>query len=338
MPWMPPVISREDYRGLRGDPRRWRDAIVAIAGRHGLAADPVRPLGGSNLVASIGACVIKLFPPFLRYQWDGERVALAVLRGALAPIATPELLHAGELDGWPYLVMTRLEGTSLEDAWPHTAAADQVEMLAQIGALIAQAHALEPGPIAAIGPPWDDFLAAQRAGCVARHARLGLPAPLLAELDAYLDRLAPAIPRGIAPVILTGEYTPANLLVARRADRWQLTGLIDFGDVGCGAADYDLLGPATFLAAGDPDRLAALLVARGYSPGELVPALRERLMALLLLHRHSDLDAQLCIPDWRHRAHSLDQLAALVFPLPGDRGGEPSLRGDRDGRDGPVPR
>ncbi len=250
-------------------------------------------------------------------------MALAVLHGALAPVATPELLHAGELDGWPYLVMTRLPGASLEDVWPGAAAGEQSQLLAQIGALIARVHALDPGPIAAISPRWDDFLAAQRAGCVARHTRLGLPAPLLAELDAYLDRVAPAIPRATAPVILTGEYTPANLLVTGRADRWQLTGLIDFGDVWCGAPDYDLLGPATFLAAGDPTRLRALLVARGYSPGALVPALRDRLMALLLLHRHSDLDTQLCIPDWRGRARSLDELAALVFPLPCDRVGEP---------------
>ena len=319
---MDPAISRDDYRALRGDPQRWHDAIATIAARHGLDAGPVRPLGGSNLVASVGGTrVVKLFPPFLRYQWDSERVALAVLHGALAPVVTPELLHEGEIDGWPYLVMTRLEGASLEDAWRHAAADEQVQLLGQIGALIARVHALDPGPIAAIGPRWDDFLAAQRAGCVARHRRLALPAPLLAELEAYLDRAMPAIPHVIAPVILTGEYTPANLLVTRRADRWQLTGLIDFGDVWCGAADYDLLGPATFLAAGDPARLGALLAARGHAPGELVPALRDRLMALLLLHRHSDLDAQLRVPDWRGRAHSLDELAALVFPLPGDRAG-----------------
>jgi hygromycin-B 7''-O-kinase len=319
---MDPAISRDDYRALRSDPRRWQDAIATIAARHGLGAGPVRPLGGSNLVAAVGDTrVVKLFPPFLRYQWDSERAGLAVLHGALAPVVTPGLVHEGEIDGWPYLVMTRLEGVSLEDAWPELAAAEQVELLGQIGVLIAQVHALDPGPIAAIGPRWDDFLVAQRAGCAARHGRLGLPAPLLAELEAYLDRVMPAIPRVVAPVILTGEYTPANLLVARRAEGWQLTGLIDFGDVWCGAADYDLLGPATFLVAGDPARLGALLAARGHSPGELGPALRDRLMALLLLHRHSDLDAQLRIPDWRGRAHSLDELAALVFPLPCNRAG-----------------
>lgn len=145
---MDPAISRDDYRALRGDPQCWHGAIATIAARHGLGAGPVRPLGGSNLVASVGDTrVVKLFPPFLRYQWDSERVALAVLHGALAPVVTPELLHVGELDGWPYLVMTRLEGVSLEDAWRQATAAEQVQLLGQIGALIAQVHALDPGPI-----------------------------------------------------------------------------------------------------------------------------------------------------------------------------------------------
>jgi hygromycin-B 7''-O-kinase len=313
---MDPVISRDEYRALRGELSRWRHAIVAIAARHGLGAEPLQSLGGSNLVASIGGThIVKLFPPFLRYQWDNERVSLDVLSGALAPVVTPELLHVGELDGWPYLIMTQLEGILLEDVWAATDLSDQIQLLRQVGALIARVQTLDPGPIAAIGPRWDDFLAVQRAGCHARHARLGLPPPLLAELDAYLDRVIPAIPRAVAPVILTGEYTPMNLLVMRCTGRWQLTGLIDFGDVWSGIAEYDLLGPATFLAAGDAARLGALLAGRGYSPVELTPGLRDLMMALLLLHRHSDLDAQLRIPDWRRRVHSLDELAALVFPL-----------------------
>jgi hypothetical protein len=70
---MDPAISRDDYRALRGEPRRWHDAIAAIAARHGLGAGPVRPLGGSNLIASVGGTrVVELFPPSLRYQWDSE--------------------------------------------------------------------------------------------------------------------------------------------------------------------------------------------------------------------------------------------------------------------------
>jgi hypothetical protein len=38
-------------------------------------------------------------------------------------------------------------------------------------------------------------------------------------------------------------------------------------------------------------------------------------MALLLLHRHSDLSVQVRIEGWRKRARTLDELAAIVWPL-----------------------
>jgi hygromycin-B 7''-O-kinase len=303
------TISREQYRALRADPAAWRGAIEAICVRHGIVAGTSRPLGGSNLVAAIGDVVVKLFPPFLRYQWAHERIALGVLRGALADVATPALLHDGELDGWRYLIMTALGGTPLEAVWPRATHDEQLDLLAQIGALIRRVHAIDPGPIAALPPRWDDFIDTQRAHCQARHARLGLPAHLLAGLDAYLDRTASLVPRegAFREVILTGEYTPENLLVARRGARWRITGLIDFGDLAHGPSAYDLLGPATFLACGDPARWRALL-------GDRPPPARALLMALLLLHRHSDLGVQIRIDGWRDRVRTLDELAALIFP------------------------
>jgi len=304
---LPVDLSREAYRELRRDPSRWRDAVVAVAARHGLVAGAPRPLGGSNLVAAVdGDRVVKLFPPFLRYQWAAERLALGAVRIALP---TPALLHEGELDGWTYLVMTRLDGESLQDVWPRAPHAQRSDLLAQIGAVIADVHRLDPGPIAGLGPAWDDFVRTQRDGCVARHRRLGLPGPLLAGIDGYLERTAPLLPRGEPDVILTGEYTPENLLVGPDG---RLAGMIDFGDVWSGPADYDLLGPATFMAGGDPGHLRALLRGRGRRED---PALRDRLMALLLLHRHSDLGLQVQIDGWRERAATLDELAALIFPL-----------------------
>jgi hygromycin-B 7''-O-kinase len=307
---LPIDASRAEYAALRGDPARWRDAIVTVAVRHGHVAGPVHPLGGSNLVAAIdGDLIVKLFPPFLRYQWQSERLALAALDGRLTLAATPRLAHDGDLDGWPYLIMTRLGGVSLEDVWPAAREPDRIDLLAQIGALIAEVQAIDPAPLASIGPGWDDFVRTQRASVVARHARLGAPPALVAELDAYLDRAAPDLPRAITPVILTGEYTPENLRVAPRAGGgWHITGLIDFGDAWTGPADYDLLGPATFLCAGDAARLRALVGA------PITPAVRARLMAMLLLHRHSDLGVQVRIDGWRERAPSLDALAALIFP------------------------
>lgn len=330
---LPGTITRDAYRALRAEPARWRGAAAAIAAAHGVTAEPLRPLGGSNLVAALGdgdgdedgnGNVLKLFPPFLRFQWEAERRALALVHGRVG-VATPALRYAGEQDGWTYLIMSRLAGASLDDVWPALAEAERCDLLAQIGALIAEVQRVPPGSLVELEPSWAERLRGQRAGCVARHRERGLPAALVADLDAFLDRTAGALPAGAPPVLLTGEYTPENLLVARDPGardpgardhgRWRIIGLIDFGDATTGPAEYDLLGPGTFLAAGDPRRLRALLAGRGYAHEDLTPRLRERLMALLLLHRHSDLAVQVRIEGWRERARTLDELAAIVWPF-----------------------
>lgn len=307
---LPDTITRAEYRALRTEPAHWRDAAMAIAASHGIPAEPLRPLGGSNLVAALGdADVLKLFPPFLRHQWEAERRALRLIQGRVG-VATPAVRCEGEHGGWTYLIMSRLAGASLDDVWPTLGEVDRCDLLAQIGALITDVHRVPPGSLVDLEPSWADRLREQRAGCVARHRERGLPAVLVDDLDRYLDRVADALPAGAPPVLLTGEYTPENLLVARDDGRWRIVGLIDFGDATTGPADYDLIGPGTFLAAGDPARLRALLEGR-----DLTLRLRDRLMALLLLHRHSDLDVQVRIEGWRERAKTLDELAAMVWPF-----------------------
>jgi hygromycin-B 7''-O-kinase len=312
---LPDTITRDEYRALRVEPAHWLGAVAAIAANHGVTAGPLRPLGGSNLVAAVGdADVLKLFPPFLRYQWEAERRALGVLHGRVG-VATPALRCDGEYGAWTYLIMSRVTGASLEDVWPALGEVDRCDLLVQIGALIAEVQRVPPGSLIDLEPSWADRLRDQRAGCVARHRERGLPAALVDELDRYLDRVAGALPAGAPPVLLTGEYTPENLLVAHDSGRWRIVGLIDFGDVTTGPAEYDLIGPGTFLAAGDPARLRALLEGRGYAHEDLTPRLRDCLMALLLLHRHSDLHLQLRIERWHERAGTLDELAAIVWPF-----------------------
>lgn len=312
---LPETITRAEYRALRAEPARWRDAALAIAAGHGVTAEPLRPLGGSNLVAALGdADVLKLFPPFLRHQWEAERRALALIQGSVR-VATPVLRCEGEYGGWTYLIMSRLAGASLEDVWPALGEPDRCDLLAQIGALIAEVQRVPPGSLVDLEPSWAERLRDQRAGCVARHRERGLPAALVDDLDRYLDRVAGALPAADPPVLLTGEYTPENLLVARDDGRWRIVGLIDFGDATTGPAEYDLIGPGTFLAAGDRARLRALLEGRRCAQHDLTPRMRDRLMALLLLHRHSDLDVQVRIEGWRDRARTLDDLAALVWPF-----------------------
>ena len=136
-----------------------------------------------------------------------------------------------------------------------------------------------------------------------RQQRTGLPAHLLGQLESFLQG---PVPEG-QDVILTGEYTPFNLLHQGSG----LSGMFDFGDGLVGPHEYDWLGPLCFLAAGDAARIDALF--DGYHGRPFDRSLREALLRLMLLHRYSHLKAQIAMPDWQ-AAPDFGTLAALVWP------------------------
>jgi len=298
---LPRIITAAAFDTLHDDPAAWREVLQAIAAEH--SPDPVRQMTeGTVLVGLVGQrLVLKLYPPFLRDHFEFEQAALARLSGQLS-IPTPTLVAAGERDGWPYLVMTQLAGTALSTVWPALAEARKCALLSALGALAAEVHALPVGELMRLAPPWPDFLQTQRARCHARQQRTGLPAHLLVRLDAFLQGELPAGPT----VILTGEYTPMNLLVQR--DR--LAGMFDFGDGLAGPREYDWLGPLCFLAAGNSARREAFMAGYGAS---LDASRRLALLRLLLLHRYSNLPAQIAHPGWQ-QARSFEDLAALIWP------------------------
>lgn len=109
----------EEFIALRREPARWLPAALDIARAHGLPwARPHVFSTGTNLVVALDEnLILKIFPPMLRHQFLSERAALSLLQGRLS-IDVPEIVVEGERDRWPYLVMTRLQGTSGEEVWP----------------------------------------------------------------------------------------------------------------------------------------------------------------------------------------------------------------------------
>jgi hygromycin-B 7''-O-kinase len=154
-----------------------------------------------------------------------------------------------------------------------------------------------------LAPRWADFLQGQRERCHQRQQRTGLPAHLLAQLASILEGPVPEGP----DVILTGEYTPFNLLHQDGG----LSAMFDFGDGLVGPREYDLLGPLCFLAAGDAQCIDAFF--DGYHGRPFDRRQREPLLRLLLLHRYSHLKAQIAVPGWQ-AAPDFPALAALIWP------------------------
>ncbi|WFU72337.1 aminoglycoside 3'-phosphotransferase/choline kinase family protein [Bradyrhizobium sp. CB2312] len=300
------------YRALRADSSRWLPVARDIARSHGLDVGAPHVFAtGTNLVVGLGdRLILKIFPPLLRAQFVSERGSLTQLRGHL-DLPIPEIVAEGQRDGWPYLVITRLAGTLGSEVWPQLPEDQKERVLRQIGETIAAVQRAPLGPLANVEPRWDAFMRAQMQGCRARHERLGLAPKFLAGLDDLLRDAAELIPMDAPPVILIGEYIPENFLLACNDGSWSLAGLFDFGDVLAGWRDYDLLGPSAFMAAGRPGRVRSLLEGFGYAKPD--HALKRRLMALMLLHRASDLNSHICIEGWQDKANDLVELQDLIW-------------------------
>ncbi|QQO19262.1 aminoglycoside 3'-phosphotransferase/choline kinase family protein [Bradyrhizobium diazoefficiens] len=310
---LPDFTDMESFRAFRSASSQWLPVALDIARGHGLDTSAPHVFAtGTNLVVGLGEkLILKIFPPLLHAQFLSERGSLGQLAGRLH-LPIPEIVAEGARDGWPYLVITRLAGTLGSEVWPHLPEDQKERLLRQIGETISAVQRAPLGPLATIEPRWVDFMRAQMLGCRARHERLGLAPKFLAGLDDLLDDAAKLIPMDAPPVILIGEYIPENFLLGCDDGQWSLKGLFDFGDVLAGWRDYDLLGPSAFMAAGRPARVRSLLEGFGYSKPDF--ALKRRLMALMLLHRASDLNSHICIEGWQEQANDLVELQELIWP------------------------
>lgn len=313
---LPTHLSPSEFdTQYRRHPPSWVPAIAELCERHGLSPVDIVPFAdGSNLIASVAdQVVVKVFPPFHRHQWESEWRTLQKLAEHPLIVSVPRLIAYGTRDdSWTFVILSKLSGVTLERVWPQLSRPEKIEMMNQIGHLMAQVHSVPVGTLEDLDPPWALFLHEQAERCKVRHSRLGMPNWFLNEVNDYVAARFAGIPDE-SPVILTGEYTPFNLLVQQIGTQWRLTGMIDFGDVMIGFREYDFLGPCLFLGEGDPLLVDGLFQGYGYANPRSDAALRGRLMLLAILHRYSNLEAQIRIDVWASRVHSISELERLVF-------------------------
>jgi hygromycin-B 7''-O-kinase len=284
---LPILPDRSAYEAIQPDAHAWSTAMQVICQRHGLPAGAlVRLSEGTNVVFAAGTqYIIKLYPPHWRRLCTVERLVAEHLHGKLS-VATPAIVAAGELEGWPYLVMQRLAGRSLAEVWDHLPLANQQQLVIDLGVLIAQLHTLPTHGLDALEADWPALVDARIDGCVARHREQGMPEAWLEQLPAYLAHAQPLYPLSFAPAIVSGDIHQYHLLLDDAQGQWRLAGLFDFDDARLGFREYDLAATALFLMHGRPQLLRAFLQAYGYGDTDLTDALSHRLLAYTLLHRY----------------------------------------------------
>jgi len=310
------VHSFEAFEALKLNIDIFEAAAKEIISRHQLPDASLTLFSeGTNIVFAYGKHqVIKIFPPFHLDQFKSEQLVLKHLQ-ATPSIKTPTIEHDGEIMGWPYIIMTKLEGTLLETLWETMDHSNKMIILRELGALIREVHSLSTRGLEPIDCHWKQFINKQIEHCLDQHRSTGLSDALLQQIPAYIESIKALLPQIQKPVLLTGEYTPMNFLVKQIDGVWHIDGLIDFGDAMLGLPEYDLLGPGAFLIQGDKSLLKAFLAAYGYLPDAMTETLSHQLTALMLLHKYSNLNIQIRVPNWKNNVSSMVDLQSLVWGL-----------------------
>ncbi|WP_306205784.1 phosphotransferase family protein [Actinoplanes sp. RD1] len=256
--------------------RDLRPGVEALLRRLGADAASVERIAtGSLPVYAAGEVVLKLFPQVYAAEVPVEAGVLRAVHGRL-PIPTPRLLGQGEHDGWGFVLMERLRGTPLSEAWDGIG--DKEALARELGRATAALHAVPAPDIAEWWPrDWDDFVSGQRRGAVQRQRERGLDAAWLARIPEALDVELPG-----GDVLLHTEIMREHLLV----EHGRISGLIDFEPAMRGAPEYDFVGVGVFVAQGDRRFLRAFLEAYGHPCDDGFP---RRMVAWSLLHCYSNL-------------------------------------------------
>ncbi len=309
---LPTVNTPADYRPIYRDAAVWLPAMRAICRRHHLDPTALRMAPpGTHVVFFVGtACIIKLFvPPWVEDAYP-ERVALAALRGH-ATIAVPQLIGQGELEGWPYLVLTTVPGRSLETVWPALSPADRQHIMHQLGALMRQLHALDVTKVEGLASDWSGFLSQQFRLCLDNQAQAGASAAWLEQIHSFLANLPPLAGNGSPSALLHSDITCEHVYLQQQEDTWQISGLIDWGDAMIGDPLYDFVAPA-LITRDDPAVWRALLQGYGFQPARWSADRAAELLAYALLHRYVRLTDFLA--DWGpHPPADLRELQRRLF-------------------------
>lgn len=285
---LPDITDAAAYR-QQFNSEAWRQAAEVICARHGINhARLRRSAQGENIIFLVDeTCVVKIFTPF-RENYQRETEALKFARDKLS-IDTPELIDTGEIEGWPYLVMTQLAGHASREVWAKTERRDRLEIVARLGVAMSELHAHAAPLRTALDRDWWGFIQRQALTSVERQRSCGASPAWLESLPAYIAARLPLLETNYQPVFLHGDIHAGNVLLVERGGRWRVNGLIDFGDSLCGAKEYEFVAPGVLMVQGDAELQRALLLAYGYAEAQLDHELRARLMLLTILYECSDL-------------------------------------------------
>jgi hygromycin-B 7''-O-kinase len=280
------IFTKEHFeRNFRAD--FWIDFAKSICRRNRISYTRLhRSAHGENVVVLVDdRLVIKIYTPF-RQGFTREKAALEFTRGKTG-LPVPEITHAGEIEGFNYLMTTQLRGGLLtRDEWLKLETREQIAIVSQLAKGLRELHSHNPN---AIHFDWQKFIERQAASVLARQTACGANPQWLRRLPSYLEETLPLLPPDLAPVFLHGDVHFGNLRLIEIGGHWQISGLFDFGDSLKGFHEYEFVAIGVLMIQGQGQLQREFFRAYGYRDSQMDETLRRRLMLLTILYESSDL-------------------------------------------------
>lgn len=278
---------------------------MEISEDNGLASRGIRILEGSTILYRIGELVLKIFsreePDFCR----NEAQFLKLLQGRLS-VRTPELVSTGTHDGYPYIIMEKMQGSPLKGIWNRLSPRGREKVTEQAGWMLRELHSLPTEEVTFTETRWDDFIEYQKRYSERNHRGFGLDENRIAQILQFIESSAP-VENLSERVICHTEIMREHLFAKRTGSGTTLAGLIDFEPSMVAVPEYDLCSVGLFLTAGEKGLFRVFSDAYGYKGSA------EAIMRMLLLHRYSNMKWFISTLPPETGSGSLEQLSAYWF-------------------------
>ena len=272
---LPRIRSENDYRQVYRQTEAWLPAIRAICERHGLSRlDLRRQVLGTHIVFRTGDLIVKLFC----WCWPNDFVAEKACLEGLDGLPIPGLVEIGEFESWPYMILTVVDGNPVVDVWPSLDLGERTGIMHQLGQFMRDLH--RQPLVSGLPKDWDSYLA-ERIAELDEHHQLEEPWREWAH-----RKVADVVQHRRESVTLNCDLTDDHVLIRKKRGRWQLSGVIDFGDSMIGPGLFEFSVPLLCFCSGEQSSAKVLVESYGL---KLTPDLAEDILAYCLVHEYISL-------------------------------------------------
>ncbi|MFC1743477.1 phosphotransferase family protein [Candidatus Riflebacteria bacterium] len=295
-----PFFLNEDYHGRS---KIWEqfekvdfdpiDAVQAILKSYGLEHKNItRCTQGSLPVYNIdNRWILKLYFPILFEDHQIETRCLDILKG-IKRIPVPEIIGAGTIDHWPFLIQSHLQGNHLHPDYEKLDLEKLTGIICDLAEIIRILHQLE---FVELNSPlmrfdWQQYAKYQFNHCLKNQQSKGLSLAWLKALENFITENAGLIlQEKVKPVLLHTELMDTCIFYQEQDGSFQLSGICDWAEAFFGPAEYELPSIVLFVTRTQSSLLKLFFKKYAYFPDALDETLQIKLMLNLLIHRYCNI-------------------------------------------------